>query len=555
MSSPLRSAIGATAALCALLGSPLRAQSVLEFEGEQVSVPWSPSQGSFGRSVHGCLTPGVVPDVVVLCGDVPFVLVDADPYDAKVQLALQVTDLDVLTAGAPGGADALATVGAAGLQLTWFDAAVDGFTSQTISGGAWSGARLVRAIDVSGDGQPDLVGVAADGVTLLVLVAQGPALSFAPAASGEAGAQVRDVKAVQWDGDAACELALLSDLGVEVREADGTPLDQWLSVLPGGAIARLRQQGMPTDRIAWITAYAPPAQQFLMTLAPGGATHDMVDLGALDAFAALGGDYDLDGDDDLLVSHHYSNELIWFENERSPALPTAHSFQAQSPQLTLFRVGPAGVGATLNQATPVRADLDCDGDLDLFYACQTSSTIEVLRGETVDQSLHRPDVAGGLWRPEAQATNGELVLSVALPPVVHAAATHVRLQVWERAAAGEPFEPVAVHVALVPLTATWPADLTVPIGQTTPEFDATYALELTLVGVDAQGEVAQQFPASLWEFMSSDATALDELLQEIPGSSAQPVPTDSSIPSSNGAAHLMKRPKMGSFKGGHVPYI
>ena len=554
MISPLRCALGALAALCALSGQPLGAQSVIEFGGERVSVPWTPSQGTFGRSVHGLLTPGAGRDVVVLVGATPFVLVDADPYDAKVELALTANDVAVLAGGAPGGRDALVSVGPAGVQLTWYGDEGGAFVTQTLAAGAWSDARLVRALDVDGDGAPDLVGVAADGSTLLALLAQAQPLSFTAAADSDVGVGVRDLCALQWDGDAALELALLTDLGVEVRDGNGALLDTWLATLPGGAIARVRQTGMSTDRIAWITAYAPPALQYLMTLAPGGAVHDLVDLGALDAFAAVGGDYDLDGDDDLLVSHHYSNELIWFENERSPQFPTAPSFLPVSPSMRLFRVGPPGAGAASNFATPVRADLDGDGDLDLLYACQTSGTIEILRGETVDQNTLKPEVVDGLWRPEATPEQGELVLEVAPPAVVPPAATHARVQVWQRAGAGAEFEPQAVAQVLVDLTQPWPAQLAIPLDETTPAFDATYGIEIKLVRIDAQGAVVTEFPASLWEFMSNEFT-LQDLLDEVPGSLAQPIPTESSIPSTADTSVVMRRPKLGAYKQGQVPNV
>src|SRR5688572_24697790 len=139
--SPVNRFEGALVAL--LLGSSLHAQTVHEFSGFQLSTPWSPPAGTFGRSIAGLFTHNPLLDVVVLCGTTPFVLCDADPRDAKFALALSAFDIDVLPDGAPGGFDALVSVGPAGLQWTRFSADLQAFVSSTLDNGAWAGVRLV----------------------------------------------------------------------------------------------------------------------------------------------------------------------------------------------------------------------------------------------------------------------------------------------------------------------------------------------------------------------------------------------------------------------------
>jgi hypothetical protein len=229
-----------------------------------------------------------------------------------------------------------------------------------------------------------------------------------------------------------------------------------------------------------------------------------------------------------------------------------HSFATLLPSLTLFRVGPPGVSATLNQATPVRSDLDGDGDLDVLYASQTSGTLELLRGETVDEETQKPHLVGGTWKPEHAPGQGRLTVTAQIPSVVPSPATHLRLRMWRRGDVDAEFDSAAVHQALFALNQGWPAQLDLPIDQTTPVFDATYAIELNLVRVDAQGEVAQEFPGGFTEFMSNAAT-LQELLAQVPGSAAQPIPTQTSIPSTGGCSNLIKRPKLGGFKKDKVP--
>jgi hypothetical protein len=547
MTFPPSRALGALAAFCLFHGSALQAQTVSEFDGCQISTPWAPGQGAFGRGVAGQLTPGAVRDAVQLCGTQAWVLLDADPRDAKVQLALDCLDLDVVPAGGIAGLDAVASVGIEGLRLTYFEAAAAGFETIAVAGGPWVGARLVRAIDVDGDGDADLVGVAADKRTLLAQGFLGGALAYASLSAGAAGADVRDLCAVQWDGDVGLELALLTDAGMEVRELDGTLRDAWTSVLPGGAIARLRQSGMATDRIAWITAYSPPALQYLMTLAPGGAVTDLVDLGALDAFSALGGDYDLDGDDDLLVSHHFSNELIWFENERTPAQPLVASFPTLDPDRKLFRVGPPGEGATLNQATPIVADLDGDADLDLLYAAQTSGTLELLRGETLDEEARKPQVLDGLWDPAAS----RLALDLQAPAAGLAGATHLQVNVWRRAGLNQPFEAQPVHHQDVELASGWVAALDLPLPEATAEFARIYSIELRLVCRDAAGTVLEARPPSV-HYVAGNESNGNSLLSDAHTLGSQGIGT---LASENSKIVLISRPKTSAFGGGFVPYL
>lgn len=549
MTLSLRSASGALTAFLVLQGAGLHAQTIHEFSGRQISVPWTPSQGPFGRSVPLSLSGNRIPDVVVLAGQTPYVLADADPRDAKVQLPFTALDLDALPGAAPDGADAIASVGAQGLRLHWLDVAGASFAGATLDAGAWADARLVRALEVDGDGLCDLVGIDGDGHSLLVLRAQGPALSFAPLASGTAGANVRDLCGAQWDQDPALEIVLLTDQGVEVLDADGTPRDVYSGVLPGGAIARLRQNGMATDRIAWVTAYAPPAVQMLMTLAPGGAIHDSLDLGALDVFAAVGGDYDLDGDDDLLVSHHYSSDLIWFENERSAAQPVAASFDTPNPNLTLLRVGPAGQ-ATSNQATLVSADLDGDGDLDVLYAAQTSGTLELLRGETTDEDARKPRIAAGTWHP----ATGLLDLQLQAPAAGQGSATHLQVTVWRRAGLAQPYESAHVFHQKLSLSAGWPAALQIPLPETTAEFARIYAIELRLLVQDGAGKVVASRPTSVNELAGNDSNA--NALAAQPGYlGSLGIGTSGIAASEMSKIVLIKRPRMGAFSGGFVPYI
>ncbi len=488
----------ALAALGLVLLAPyLPAQEVHEFGGTHVTTPWPAgigASGPFGRCVSARLTPDAIPDAVVLDGLEPVVLIDADPRFAPFELPLAALDLDRVRGAGPGGRDALAVVDAGGLRLVRFDPPSWSFVVDPIAAGAWAGARKVRAADLNGDGLDDLLGVAADGSTLLQLLAQGSPATFQSGGSAATAFEVRQMCTLQWNADPGLEVAVLSNWGIQVLEPEGTLLAQWPAVMPGGTMARLRQAGQATDRLAWITAWAPPAQQWLMTLAPGGAVNDLLDLGALDAFAAVGGDYDLDGDDDLLVSHHFSNELIWFENQRGSSNPLGPSFALLQQQMTLFRVGPPGAGATLNQAWPVVDDLDSDGDLDLLYAAETSMTLELLRGEEVAEQAFVPSPTSGTWQVTSPSAPGHLILSFAAPPTLHPQATHLEVDVWRRPSLSGAFEASGILHQELALPASWPLQLDLALPETGLGFPRIYAIELRQVQANAAGQVVRAFP-------------------------------------------------------------
>jgi len=534
-----------------LAASVASAQSYHLFGGEQHTAPWPASlvaSGAFGRGTAARLTQASFPDAVVLRGKTPVVLVRPDQFLAASKLPISANDLTTLPGGAPSGLDAVAFVGSAGLTVAWFDAAQGAPVSSLVSSAAANGS-LVRAGDVDGDGVLDLVVVEADGVTIRPYLGDG-AGGFVPSAGFQAAAPCRNLVVLRWDADAGEEVAVLTDLGVELYDDGGAPLKSWPSAVPGGTLCKFSQQGALGDRLLWFTAYAPPAEQWMMTLSPAGVD-DVVNLGALDAFAAVPVDYDLDGFEDVLVSHKYSHELLWFENQRSAANPTGPSFSAYYNDMIGFRVGPPGTGAPENAAWPIVADFDGDGDPDIVFPVELTDELAVLRGETIDQSTMLAPVSAANYDIDPATLGGVLQVTLDRPAALPATADAVEIEVWRQPDLAGPVDAHSVEHLVVALPPSWPLVVDVPLPEVDAEFTSTYHLQVRLLEHDAQGGVARAYPTQVASFallaadvdtLKLDPTTVDTL--------AVPAP----IPDSSGwSPSVVKRGRMNELPQDDAP--
>ena len=536
----------------ALFAAPSFAQTIHTFDGASHAAPWESDldqTGRFGRAVAGDFDGDGVMDAVVTDGGTPFLLIDVDALVAPSDVGVVAHDLDTLHAGGLAGRDALAIVNAEGLRLAWFDPSLGVVASSSLNSSVWAGAKEVRAADLNVDGKADLLGLAADGVTFLRLNGTGGSpTGFAPAASFTIDDAAESFTLLQWDADPQLEVAVLTGYGVELYELDGTLIDLWQAALPGGVIAPLRQTGQ-TDRLVWITAYGPPCQQMLMVLSPSGID-DFVDLGALDAFAGVTRDFDLDGDDDLLISHRYSQELLWFENQRDAQHPDGASFTSDPSGMQLFEVGPPGVGAPENESWPVVADFDGDGDADVLFAAERALEIRVFRGQAVDESQQTVSFDSASYAAAAGAQQGTLTLGVLAPAAPPSGATHLEVELWSQADASSFVDAAALALVRVPLqSGTMAVDLPIPESQDV--FHTLYHVQLRCVDLDGGGNVVARHPAQIASFAVYTAD-VQQLENEYGSAPATPVagswPEDSAC-----GAKVVPRNCLRRMARGHAP--
>ncbi len=529
------------------------AQSITPFQGEMHVTAWPANvsaAGSFGRADSGSFVSGFYRDVIQLDGDQPTLLVDPDLGLAPTAMPVAAIDIATLTGASPSGLDAIAVVSAAGLELWWWDATLETWGSRTLDALAWAGAVKVRTADLDANAGADIFGVAADGSTVLTMLA-GSGGVFTAGPSFVAPDTVDAIDAVRWDGDADLEIGVLTDLGVEVRELDGTLHSSFSAALPGGTLCTLRQAGQAQERLVWITEYTVPGQQLLMTLSPLGVD-DQVDLGALQAFAVVATDYDLDGDDDILISHRYSYELLRVENQRTPANPTGLTFVDDPGAMGTFTADAPGT-APNNDAWPVIADLDGDGDDDVAFACEKSGNFLVFRGEAVSQDELCVGVTPVDYVVTAPESHGHLNLTLASPVVLDPSATHLELDVWRQASPTADIEYMAVGHQELALPGSWPASLAVRIPEGDCEFTSAYHYQIRVVEQDVGGEVTTAYPTYTGTFSligaDVDAYAGDEAL-DIPSDVLAPTPQNATFDPGS-----MRRKRVRTFPTGNPPVV
>jgi hypothetical protein len=497
------------AALSITAAVPVCASELCPFTGTIFADAWAPTfgdAGRFGRSEAGELSGDGVPDALLFDGDRPVLLIDPDQYYAPIELPLSATDGSILRALDGCSRGSIALVGPSGLQLASFDPADAHFDISLVQATTWAGAKLVRCADLDGAGGEDVIALGADRRSLLRLMRVGPA-SFTPAPTLHALADVLDIVPLQWDLDPAAEMAVLTSAGLQVYDDTGAVLAAWSSALPGGTITRVHEARRDLDRLVWITAYAPPAQQWLLTVSSVGFD-SWLDLGALDAVACIGADFDADGDDDLLISHRYSLDLVWIENARSDSDPDAVSFTNSTARVKLFRVGPCDLSATDNSAWPALADFDGDGDLDVVFGVECTAEVQTIRGDWTHEADQQVSIAAASY---GLVQAGGLTLQLSPPHVVAAGATSLEVDLRRRSAVGAAIEDHAIQHLEIPLPSQWPAAVTLAIPETQISFTNIYDVQLRLVTRDAAGMRTHVFPTTAASFAMQNSVVTELL--------------------------------------------
>lgn len=334
----------------------------------------------FGRSISGRFVGNARPCAATLRGMIPVLAVEPHLRQSLSHLRTLAYDLDTLTNGGPLPAqDAIVTVGPLGLQLWVSLPAVPTMVGTLLDNGAWANARLVRCADLDADGDDDVVGIGADGRTLLAIYQQpdGSWVNNLPVSIPD---DVLRMELAQWTPGSSMPRFVLAHAGkLDVRTITGTLLTSFPSPSSSTAqvIAVLDRDVSLGDQVAWAQPTASGSTQQLIIVDAAG-TEPAVSLGSNWVVEMSACDLDGDDDGDLCVCRtSIVRAEFWIHQDPVGGLPPQLVFDPQEVVTHDLGLPPT---SHPNRALPLLHDFDSDGSTDLYLPIDDYSGVSFLSG-------------------------------------------------------------------------------------------------------------------------------------------------------------------------------
>lgn len=345
------------------------------------------SDGLLGRMTAGEFTGDLREDVVLVAGTRPWVLASPGSFQSLVRLdendPTDVNDVAVMPGSTQYGLDLILTVGTDGLLAWELDATTNEFESTVIEASAWIGALSVECVDLDGDFDLDVLGLAAGSSSVLVLRNTGS--GFSSVATPTLASGIVAVTAVPWwttvdaNGVNWMELAIMRASSLQVMQMNGAQDTTFTTSGTSIAQQRFHAAAVPPQRLAWVTRNTSGSQDVFHVLYPG-SSEGAVSLGVFGANGLAMGDVDLDGDDDaILVGNGSENFMLLYDTAADFAPLSPSTFSAASGYKVLVPLLATGTLVSTQKAKPALFDADNDGDLDVVVGAQGQQSVLVHR--------------------------------------------------------------------------------------------------------------------------------------------------------------------------------
>lgn len=487
------------ALLCFALDARATQSTVYNTHGERIVGADHIAQmtGALGKAVAAEFTSDGMCDAAFLVGSQPVIAYNVSIHQALENLPWTCTDITAFPRASTGLRADLALVSPRGLERVYWDSNAKAPTRVALGGTAWSGALRVRCGDIDGSGFNDLIGLAADGRTLLILA---DPMSGAASSSFTLPHDVYDFDVIDWDGSGASELVAATAGGIRILSGTGASVEWFGGGAPTDRICVLRDSGPGADRLAGCVKMAG-GQSWLYAIDSVSVDTPLF-LGELDLVSMTSGDVDGDGDADLVLSQRNTNELLALFAQPAGS-GASFSFAAGAYEFLPTAGSPAP--APENSATPAVADFDGDGDDDVLFPVQTMGAMLFFRSDSIDHVAQAPTVLGGTYTYFEEFGTGELALQIAPPATTPSiGATHLETTMWKQSTASSATSSPAESWEATSWTAPLPSSVTLRIDA--PLGDSSiHNVTFRLIKLDASGAIVAGGPTMNWAFFTSNA--------------------------------------------------
>ncbi|MFN0244460.1 MAG: hypothetical protein ACKVWV_16350 [Planctomycetota bacterium] len=326
----------------------------------------------FGKIVAGEFNGDHVLDCFVEDDGEPKLVVWPESHKNAHGIGAYANDFDVFH-NFVSGKDALVTVDYYGLRLWVYDSDTDTFDVTVIADetSAWCGAILVREAEVDGTNGKDIIGVAANGNDVLVMLNDGDN-TFTAGTGHTNPNDIYDMVVVNWretgDTSGTDEIATFTPSNWQVREPNGGQILKTtafsVSTIYGCAI----NWGGATECLVLVGRSS--GQDWMATYGTGGFTDGPYPLGDLKVVSLASGDANGDGRSEVFAGTTSERKIsMWVQDDTAPLF--THSAPVK------FNYGPAGWPVAQNNATIVVDDFDGDGHNDFLTAAQGDLTVPI----------------------------------------------------------------------------------------------------------------------------------------------------------------------------------
>ena len=391
--------------LASLFAPALTAQAPLEPQWNPNIPPclgWEPANSigwpggefgdpaGFGRTLVAEFDQDFAPDAVVNCSGAVTVLWNVAMFDALQHVGFTeqpslatVADIAVAPGEGPDGSAVIFASDDNGLRRITYSSGA--FHGELVAGGSWIDAYPIRAEQLDAVSGLDLVGVATDHRTIVtrycLLGGGNGQAGYEPGPTFTAPSNVRDVAAVDWDGDGVRELVALTLRGLVIyRLVAGSSIPPVLLLDSTGCITRFKAPGAPGGELLAWTRTGPngPELKVLGSIGTGLATKTLTTIPTLCAgattivpVAIVAGDYDEHDGEELLLAHELNKTAIILGNlGASPWFATNSAMH--------YDIAALGTNTEFGCNVGIPAFADVDGQSTEDLVVPIDSSVEVL---------------------------------------------------------------------------------------------------------------------------------------------------------------------------------